>query len=72
VSACRPIRQRLVLGEVVDPKQIGGVNEYSLATAQARARNLIQKTIHLLHEHMVKPDYPGIVFALGGICSQEI
>jgi hypothetical protein len=53
-------------GEVVDPRQIGGVNEYSVAIAQARARTLIEKTINLLKKHLVMPEYPGIVFALGG------
>lgn len=53
-------------GEVVDPAQIGGVNEFSPEIAHRRARRLIEQTIYLLKEHMVNPDYPGIVFALGG------
>lgn len=53
-------------GEVVDPKQVGGVNEYNLAVAHARARTLITRTIDLLRNHMARPNYPGIVFALGG------
>lgn len=52
--------------EVVDPTQIGGVNEYSLPTAHKRARNMIQRATDLLKNHMVNPDYPGIVFPLGG------
>lgn len=53
-------------GEVVDPKQIGGVNTYSVAIAQQRARRLIEKSIDLLTNHLTLPNYPGIVFALGG------
>lgn len=52
--------------EVVDKGQIGGVNEFNLKIAHARARNLITQTIDLLDNHMVNPSYPGIVFALGG------
>lgn len=52
--------------EVVDHKQIGGVNEYDLEIAHARARRMIEVTIDLLNNHMVNPSYPGIVFALGG------
>lgn len=53
-------------GEVVSPSQINGVNEYSMPIARARARRLIEITTALLKQHMVHPDYPGIVFALGG------
>lgn len=53
-------------GEVVDPSQIGGVNEFNLEIAQRRAKRLIEQTIYLLKSHMVNPNYPGIVFALGG------
>jgi hypothetical protein len=53
-------------GEVVDPAQVGGVNEYDLTIANDRARRLINNAIDLLTNHMVNPDYPGIVFALGG------
>lgn len=52
--------------EVVDPSQIGGVNEFNLEIAHRRSRRLIEITIDLLNNHMVNPDYPGIVFALGG------
>lgn len=51
-------------GEVVDPSQIGGVNEYDLEIANERAQTLIEKTISLLD--MIGGEYPGIVFALGG------
>lgn len=53
-------------GERVNPTEIGGVNEYSIATAHKRARQMVERTIDLLTNHMVNPDYPGIVFALGG------
>lgn len=53
-------------GEVVDPNQIGGVNEYSLPIAQTRLRRVIEHTIQLLKSHMVNPSYPGICVCLGG------
>lgn len=52
--------------EVVDSSQIGGANEYSVEIGHDRARKLIGYTIDLLNNHMVNPNYPGIVFALGG------
>lgn len=53
-------------GEVVKPSEIGGVNEYNLEIARARLARLIDTTVDLLTNHMVNPQYPGIVFALGG------
>jgi hypothetical protein len=53
-------------GEVVNPNEIGGVNKYNLEIARERLNQLIERTIELLTNHMVKPNYPGIVFALGG------
>lgn len=53
-------------GEVVKPSEIGGVNEYNLEIARARLMRLIETTVDLLTNHMVNPQYPGIVFALGG------
>lgn len=53
-------------GEVIDPGQVNGVNEYNLSVAHGRARRLIEATIDLLDNHMVNPDYPGFVLALGG------
>ncbi|PXX42775.1 hypothetical protein [Aquitalea magnusonii] len=52
--------------EVVDPRQIGGVNKYDLSIAHSRARKLIERTVHLLRNCFVGARYPGIVFALGG------
>jgi len=53
-------------GEVVDPNQVGGVNEYNLEIAHQRIRMCVEKTIMLLTEHITTIDYPGIVLALGG------
>lgn len=53
-------------GEVVDDRQIGGVNSYSVAIAQERAKAMIEVATDLLFNHMSMPKYPGIVFALGG------
>lgn len=53
-------------GEVVDPKQIGGVNRYNVAIANERLRAMVEVAIDLLHNHLKLPQYPGIVFALGG------
>ncbi len=60
-------------GEVVQASQINGVNSYDIATAQRRARTLIEVTIDLLKTRFANPEYPGIVFALGGdLCSGDI
>jgi hypothetical protein len=53
-------------GEVVDPAQIGGVNEYNLEIASARLRRVVETTVDLLQNHMANPKYPGIVLILGG------
>lgn len=53
-------------GEVVDPNQIGGVNEYNMAIAQERARNMVEVAINLIRNHLKIDECPGIVFALGG------
>lgn len=53
-------------GEVVDPAQVGGVNEYNLAIAQERARAFIETSIDLLKNRFNNPKYEGVVFALGG------
>lgn len=52
--------------EVVDSRQINGINEYSLPIAHRRARRMVEKTIHLLRNCFTGARYPGIVFALGG------
>lgn len=53
-------------GEVVDARQVNGVNEYNIAIAQNRAKTMIEVTIDLLKNHIQHKEYPGIVFALGG------
>ena len=53
-------------GEIVDPNQINGVNEYNMTIAQNRARTMIEKAIDLLKNYIANANYPGIVFVLGG------
>lgn len=53
-------------GEVVDTKQINEVNNYDIGIAQKRAKALIQTSIDILKNRFAEPNYPGIVFALGG------
>jgi hypothetical protein len=53
-------------GEVVDPNQIGGVNEYNIQIAQQRAKAFIDTSIDLLKNRFNNPKYEGVVFALGG------
>lgn len=53
-------------GEVVFPDQVNGVNEYNLEVAHARGRRLVERTIRLLRNHVVNPQYPGVVINLGG------
>lgn len=53
-------------GEVVDPLQIGGVNEYNLEIAKRRLKNVTLGTVNVLKNHMVSTNYEGIVVAMGG------
>ena len=53
-------------GEVVDPRQIGRVNEFNVPIAHERLRTMIEMTVDLLRNHVNGGKYPGIVFALGG------
>jgi hypothetical protein len=53
-------------GEVVDPKQVGGVNRYNVSIANERMRTMVEVAMDLLFNHINMPEYPGIVFALGG------
>ena len=52
--------------EVVDGKQINGVNEYNLEIAHARLRHLAERAVHLCEIISPKMEYPGIVVPLGG------
>jgi hypothetical protein len=56
----------LHFGEVVDPTQVGGVNEYNMAIAKARLHAVGEGAIRLLT--IISPEfkYPGIVLVLGG------
>jgi hypothetical protein len=51
-------------GEVVDPNQIGGVNNYDMEIARNRLESVVSTACNLLD--MVDGEYPGIVVALGG------
>ena len=53
-------------GERVFPKQINGVNEYSVPIMRERATKLIESAVHLLNIISPKMQYPGIVLPLGG------
>ena len=53
-------------GEVIFPDQIGGVNKFNPRIARERVQSMVSTTIDLLFNRMVKPDYPGLVLALGG------
>lgn len=53
-------------GEVVFPRQIGGVNKFNMAIANARMKYTVETAIHLLRILDRKLDYPGIVCPLGG------
>lgn len=53
-------------GETVFPTQINGINEFNLEIAHRRARGFFEKIVYLLRRHVVQPEYPGLVLALGG------
>ncbi len=55
-------------GEVVNPDEVGGVNEFNVKIARARAKRLVDITVDLCYNHMgrAKTAYPGIVVCLGG------
>jgi hypothetical protein len=53
-------------GEVVQPAQIGGVNEFNLAIARRRLRYCVETAEHLCRILSPEMDYPGIVVPLGG------
>jgi hypothetical protein len=53
-------------GERVFREQVGGVNTFNRRIAKERVERLVDSTIMLCKEFMVKPDYPGIVVCLGG------
>lgn len=53
-------------GEVVNLEEVGGVNEFNKDIADRRIDLLVNRTIDLCMNHMIHPEYPGIVIALGG------
>lgn len=71
VSADAPGVPNLLLsdfhwGERVFRAQVNGVNEFDLAIAEQRLKNVIQKVPYLLNILDPKMRYPGIVVKLGG------
>ncbi len=52
--------------EVVRAAEIGGINEFNLRIAHERARKMISIAVRLLKNYIKDPQYPGLVFALGG------
>lgn len=60
-------------GEVVDPHQINGVNEFHLKIFDQRMEHLAESAIRLLSILSPMMEYPGLVLALGGDnCSGNI
>jgi len=53
-------------GEVVSPHEVGGTNTFSTEILVARAKRLVDTIIDVCFSQMAKPNYPGIVVALGG------
>lgn len=53
-------------GEVVNAEEVGGVNEFNSEIAKKRVVKLVDTVIDLAVNHMVNPNYPGIVVCLGG------
>lgn len=53
-------------GEVIRPSEVAGVNEFNAKIAGQRVDRLVQVTLDLALNYMVKPEYPGIVVCLGG------
>ena len=53
-------------GETVFPDQIGGVNAFNQSIAKERIQILTEKTIQMLFNYTVNPEYPGLVLAFGG------
>lgn len=53
-------------GEVVEPSQVNGVNEYSLEIARARLKQVAENTLDILFRHTVTPKYPGLVVTMAG------
>lgn len=55
-------------GEVIQPDQVAGMNEFNHKIAQKRVKKLVDVTIDLAYNHMgrAKTEYPGCIIMLGG------
>ncbi len=55
-------------GEVVNPDEVGGLNEYNKTIAKRRIKQAVDTTIDLCFNHMGRANtaYPGIVVCLAG------
>lgn len=53
-------------GEVVNPTEVGYVNDFNTEILRERVRTLVQTTLDLSFKHMINPQYPGIVVNLAG------
>lgn len=53
-------------GETVDPDQVGGMNAFNRSIAKRRVKLFGDKVIDLCFNHMTTPNYPGVVFCIGG------
>jgi len=53
-------------GEVVDKRQVGGVNEYNLEIAKKRAEAVVKNAIKLIRGEFSRKSIPGLVLPIGG------
>lgn len=56
----------LHLDEVVDPRQLMGINAYNRAIAERRLTKTFEHTVEICHEFWTGIEYDGIVVALAG------
>ncbi len=54
------------LGEVVYPNQVFHSNDFNTEICHRRIRRVADTTIHLTHNILADPEYPGFVLKLGG------
>jgi len=52
--------------EVVKPEMVFQTNEYNIEIAKQRIRNMATNVIDVLFNHLIKPEFPGIVLCLNG------
>jgi hypothetical protein len=55
-------------GEVVNPDEVNGINDFNAKISKARAFRLFDTTVDLAYNHMgrANTEYPGIIVMLGG------